>query len=73
MFMICIYIHMCIYIHISWWRSPDGTERATSANVQLLRLRKDLRAGSIPRDVVNFPSELRRRGSCTSFPKVCHF
>ena len=42
---------------------PEGTKRATSVNVQLPCLRKDLRAGSISRDVVNFPSELcRRRG-----------
>ena len=35
----------------------EGTKRATSLNVQLLRLQKDLRTGSISRDVVNFPSE----------------
>ena len=35
---------------------PEGTKRATSVNVQLLRLQKDLRTGSTSRDVVNFPS-----------------
>mgnify|MGYP001157543492 CR=1 FL=1 len=34
-----------------------------SVNVQLPHLRRDLRAGSISRDVANFPSELRRRSS----------
>ena len=42
---------------------PEGTKRATPVNVQLLRLRKDLRTGSISRDIVNFPSELCRRRS----------
>ena len=41
----------------------EGTKRATSVSVQLLHLRKDLRTGSISRDIANFPSELcgRRR------------
>ena len=43
---------------------PEGTKRATSISVQLLRLRKNLRTGSISRDIVNFPSELCRRRSC---------
>ena len=43
--------------------SPESAKRATSVNVQLLRLQTDLRAGSISRDVVNFPSELLRRRS----------
>ena len=39
--------------------------RATSVNVQLPCLRKDLRTGSISRDIVNFPSEPCRRKSGT--------
>ena len=35
---------------------PEGTKRATSANVQLPRLQKDLRTGSISREIANFPS-----------------
>ena len=42
---------------------PEGTKCATSVNVQLPCLRKDLRTGSISRDIVNFPSELCRRRS----------
>ena len=42
---------------------PEGTKRATSVNVQLLRLQKDLRTGSISRDIVNFPSKLCRHRS----------
>ena len=42
---------------------PEGTKRVTSVNVQLPCLQKDLRTGSISRDIVNFPSELcMRRG-----------
>ena len=41
----------------------EGTKRATSVNAQLLLLRRDLRRGSISRDVVNFPSELCSRRS----------
>ena len=55
-----IYIYIYIYtpiIHISGL-DPEGTKRATSANVQLPRLQKDLR--SISRDLANFPSELCR-------------
>ena len=66
----CIYIYIFllhlliegiddIYIYIY-------TNRATSVNVQPPRLRKDLRTGSISRDVANFPSELCRRRSGTS-------
>ena len=44
-------------------KAPEGTKRATSANVQLPCLQKDLRKGSISRDMVNFPSELCRRRS----------
>ena len=44
---------------------PDGTKRATSVNVQPLRMQKDLRTGSISRDIVNFPSELRSSRSVT--------
>ena len=44
---------------------PEGTKRATSVNVELPCLRKDLCAGSISRDVVSFPSELCRRRSGT--------
>ena len=42
---------------------PEGTKRATSVNVRLPRLQKDLRTGSMSRDIVNFPSELCRRRS----------
>ena len=38
---------------------------ATSVNVQLPCLQKDLHTGSISRDIVNFPSELCRRRSGT--------
>ena len=41
---------------------PEGTKHATSVNVQLPRLRKDRRTGSISRNM-NFPSELCRRRS----------
>ena len=43
--------------------TPEGTKRATSVNVQLLRLRKHLLMGSISGDIVSFPSELGRRRS----------
>ena len=42
---------------------PEDTNRATSVNLQLPRLRKDLRTGSISRDIVSFLSELCRRRS----------
>ena len=42
--------------------APEGTKCATSVNVRLPCLRRDLRTGSISRDV-NFPSELCRRRS----------
>ena len=45
-------------------RTPEGTKRATSVNVQLPCLQKDLRTGSISRDV-NFP---RVRGPIVNFP-----
>ena len=48
------------YGHFSCDHLPEGTKRATSVNVQLRCLQKDLRAGSISRDIVNFPSELHR-------------
>ena len=44
-------------------KAPEGTKRATSVNVRLLRLRKDLRTGSLSQDVANFPSELCKRRS----------
>ena len=44
-------------------RYPEGTEHATRINVQLPCLQKDLRTGSISRDIVNLPSELCRRRS----------
>ena len=44
---------------------PEGAKRATSASVELPCLRKDLRTGSISRDIVNVPSELGRRRSGT--------
>ena len=34
---------------------PEGTERATSATLQLLRMREDLRPGPILRDIANLP------------------
>ena len=34
-------------------RTPEGTKRATSVNMQLLRLRRDPRTGSISKDVAN--------------------
>ena len=43
--------------------SKAPNERATSVNMQLLRLQRDLRTGSISRDVVNLPSELCSCGS----------
>ena len=59
---ICIYVYM-YYIYIYIYIYPEGTNRATSVNVQLPCLRKDPRTGSISRDIVNFPTELCRRGS----------
>ena len=44
---------------------PECTNRATSANVRLPYLQKDLRTCSIPRDIANFPSELCWRRSGT--------
>ena len=50
---------------------PEGTKRATSVNIQLPCLQKDLRTGSISRDTVNFPSELcRLRGMFTEFARL---
>ena len=48
---------------------PEATKRATSVNVRLPLLRKDLRTGSISQDIVSFPSELCRRRS-GMFPEV---
>ena len=45
--------------------APEGTKRATSLNLRPPCLQKDLRTGSISLDIVNFPSELRTRGSGT--------
>ena len=44
-------------------KPQKAPKRATSVNVQLPCLQKDLRAGSISRDIVNVPSELCRRRS----------
>ena len=57
------YERCCLISHPPFTKS-EGTKRATSVNVQLLRLQKDLHKCSISRDIVNFPSELcrRRRG-----------
>ena len=49
---------------------PEGTKRATSVNVQLPCLQKDLRTGSISRDIVSFPSELCRRRRCSRMSHV---
>ena len=57
-----IYIYIYIYIHTHTYASagqkcrlaiPEGTKRATSVNEQLPCPQKDLRTGSISRDVVN--------------------
>ena len=40
---------------------PEGIKRATSVIVQLPRLQKDLRAGSISRDIANFPSDIAQK------------
>ena len=48
--------------------TPENDQKAPSAasvNVRLPCLRRDLRAGSISRDVANFPSELCKRRSGT--------
>ena len=47
-------------------------QRVTFVNVQLLRLRKDLRMVSSSRYIVNFPSELcgRRRGMFTEVARL---
>ena len=51
--------------HVRAHTSPflEGTECATSASVQLVRLQKDLRTVSISWDIVNFPAELCSRRS----------
>ena len=51
---------------------PEGTRRATSVNVRLPCLQKDLRTGSVSRDTVNFPSELggRRSDMFTEFARL---
>ena len=41
----------------------ESTKRATCVNMQLPRLQKDLRTGSISRDIGNFPAELCGRRS----------
>ena len=46
---------------------PEGAKCATSVNVQLPCLQKDLRSGSISRDMVNLSSELCRRRSGHGF------
>ena len=56
---VCVYIY--IYILIIIQRAPKTCH---FVKVQLLRLRRDLRTGSISRDIVNSPSELCRRRSC---------
>ena len=50
---------------------PEGAKRATSVNVQLPCLRKDLRTGSNSRAIVNFPSELCRRRSGVFTEDTC--
>ena len=51
---------------------PEGTKRATSVNVRLPCLQKDLRTGSISRGIVDFPSELcrHRSGMCTEVARL---
>ena len=77
--MICVCVCVCIYIYIYIYtitatskhrqRSTqsmvcsDGANHASSVNVRLPRLQKDLRTVSISRDIENFPCELCRRGS----------
>ena len=50
----------------------EGTKRATSVNLQLPCLRKDLRTGSISRDVMNLSSEFcsRRSGMFTEVTRL---
>ena len=48
---------------------PECAKRASSVNVQSPCLQKDLRTGSILRDMVNFSSELCRRRSVTFLRK----
>ena len=57
----CSFACMCIYSREG--AIPECSKGATSVNVQLTCLQKDLRAGMISRDIVNFPSELCRRRS----------
>ena len=42
--------------------APEGAKRATSVNVQLLRLQKDLRTGSISRDIIGSVVFVRASG-----------
>ena len=49
---------------------PESTKRATSLDLQLPCLQQDLRTGSIPLDIVNFPSELCRRRSASPKSQV---
>ena len=53
------------------WQKAQARQSATSVKVQLPCLQKDLRTGSISRDIVNFPSELCRRRSGL-FAEVAH-
>ena len=54
---------MCPKWRTLTWGSfvPEGTKCATSVNVQLPCLQKNLRTGSISRDIVNFPNLRRHR------------
>ena len=66
-----IFSDMCIIeIRSDMEGRLEGTKRATSVNVRVPRLQKDLSKGSISRDVANFPSELRRRRG-GMFTEVC--
>ena len=58
---VCMYV--CMYVCMFMGTRRRQFNRATSVDVRLSWLRKDLRMGSISRDVVNFTSELCRRRS----------
>ena len=60
---IMIMITIIMIMQVMMIITLEGTKRATSVNVQLPCLQKDLRTGSIWQDVLNFPSELCRRRS----------
>ena len=57
---LCVFSEIATLCSAVCWRvvlsvQKAGTQRATSVNVQLLCLQKDLHTGSISRDIVTFP------------------